>query len=150
MFLEQTSLPGFSIALANKKRKAVGTIGEHNAAYMLQKSGYQVSKSKPLHGDLRAIETDTGQIFYVEIKTARQGRDGKWRFLLHKQDKYGQTNHRNTDVIILLATTDSGRMIPFVIPTPLLAHKHHAVITSHPETYSGWLSQYRVNGAIKL
>lgn len=141
------TLPGFALSLADRGRRAVGALGELTAWQMLEKSGYQVSQGGPMRGDLRAISTQTGQIFNVEVKTARRCTDGRWRFTLRKN---GHCDHRHSDIVILLAIMPSGRIIPFVVPVSVLADQKQAVITSHPEHYSGKLAVYRQKGRLEL
>jgi alkylation response protein AidB-like acyl-CoA dehydrogenase len=145
----QYTLPGLQISLSDRSRRAVGALGERLAAALLEKAGYVVSFTQPgqQRGDLVAIQPGTGEMIFVEVKTARRGRDGKWRFTLRKR---GCTDHRHADVVILLAVLKSGRPVPFVVPVDTLRHKNHAVITSHPEAYNGRLAVYRQQGAIQL
>jgi len=141
----QLTLPSFTIALADRSRRGIGAMGERIAAQLLEKSSYQVSFTRPREkrGDLRAVDPATGQVHLIEVKTARRCKDGKWRFTLYLKNKI---NHRHADTVMLLAVLESGRAIPFVIPSNILANQHQAVITSHPETYTGKLAAYRITG----
>lgn len=145
----QAALPTFNIGLADRSRRGVGAMGEKTAAHLLEQSGYQVSFCRvgEKRGDLSVASLHTGEVFKVEVKTARRCKDGKWRFTLYLKAKI---DHRHADVVILLAVLDSGRVIPFVVPTTFLMGQHQAVITSHPETYKGKLAVYRQKGVIQL
>lgn len=149
-YVLQPALPTFSPStLADCSRRGIGALGELHAARLLEESGYQVSFTR-LHeqrGDLRAIDCKTGQIFRIEVKTARCCIDHKWRFTLYIP---GRTDHRHSDVVMLLAIIESGRFISFVVPVSILKNQRQAVITSNPETYAGKLADYRLTGAIKL
>lgn len=138
----QYSLPGFEMALADHSHTAIGMMGERWLMTKLAAQGLHVSLTQPgeRRGDLRVVNPSTGEVRLVEVKTARKGRDGKWRFTLVKK---GHTDHRRADVIVLLAVTASGKVIPFIVPVSDLAAKHHAVITSHPAQYAGRLAKYR-------
>jgi hypothetical protein len=146
----QPALPSLNIALVDRSRRSIGLMGENHAARLLEQSGYLVSFTQyaEKRGDLRAIDCKTGQIYKVEVKTARRSIDRKWRFTLYMP---GLTDHRHSDVVILLAILECGSIIPFVVPIHILKDQRQAVITSHPETYAGKLAEFRTTtGVIKL
>lgn len=140
--VDTQTLPGLQIALADRGRNAVGALGEKWTRLMLEKSGYVVKSERKgqQRGDLRVICRSTGEIFQVEVKTARRCKDRKWRFLLWKKDKQ---SHLHADVVILLTVTEAGYVVPFIVPVAALADQHQAVITSHPFEYRGKLATYR-------
>lgn len=145
----QYSLPGVSVALADRNRRGIGAWGENYVAAKFQEAGFKVSFARigERRGDLRIVDPETGEIYRVEVKTARRAKDGKWRFTLYKR---GHTDHANSDFVVLLAVLKSGRAVPFVIPSQVLCRQRQAVITSHPENYSGKLAKYRRKGVIGL
>lgn len=145
----QLTLPGLQVMLSDLSRKGIGTLGERLAGGLLEQSGYEVSYPKigERCGDIRAVNRATGEIHRVEVKTARRGSDGQWRFNLRKK---GHTDITHADQVILLAALPSGRCVPFVIPVTALADLRQAVISSHPESYSGKLAVYRQAGGIHL
>jgi hypothetical protein len=123
-------------------RNYLGTAGEVWAARALEAAGYKVRLDHQ-RGDLTAITKD-GEILYVEVKTARQGKDKKWRFTLYKYwQKRLCTDHNRADFVILLCVLKPGCCVPFVVPTDRLSAQRQAVITSHPDKYAGKLSLYR-------
>lgn len=124
---------------ATASRVAVGTIGELWARNQIQDIDLKCVNGDRYYGDLKAVHPGTGEIANIEVKTARRGKDGKWRFTLRKR---GHTDHRQTDFLILIALTVSAT-IAFIIPTAKLVAKNHAVITSHPKQYTGRLAEYR-------
>lgn len=140
----QQPLTTLQIALADRGRKSLGTMGEMVARNLFLKAGYAVitTRDGEHRGDLVVIDQKTGERYQVEVKTSRRNRDGKWRFTLWKK---GCTDHRHSDFVVLLPVLKSGRVVPFIIPTADLEDKHHAVITSHPESYHGRLAVYRQN-----
>lgn len=141
------TLPSLQKALATQSCQAIGTAGELTARLMFQKAGYKVSHAGQLRGDLQITNQTTGEICLIEVKTARRGKDKKWRFCLVK---HGRCDHRHADKVLLLAVLKSGRVVPFLIPVDQLTHQRQAVICSHPETYAGKFAQYRLGGAIEL
>lgn len=136
------TLPGMQIALADRGRKAIGLMGEMIAKRLFESACYSVitPQAGQHRGDLVVTDISTGEMLKIEVKTARRGKDGKWRFTLWKKN---HTNHRDSDYVVLLPVLKSGRVIPFVIPVSELENQKQAVITSHPENYAGRLSAYR-------
>ena len=131
-------------------RRALGALGERMAAHLLKDAGYQVkSADSARSGDLRAILSE--KQFRVEVKTARRGRDSKWHFTIRKNDQYGHTDYRDSDVVVLLAVLRSGRCVCFVIPAGDIPDQQtHISITSHPERYAGRWAEYRQGDTIRL
>lgn len=129
------------------KRHRVGHLGELAAVLLLERAGYKVHIPETrTTGDLHAINPNTGELIRVEVKTARRGKDRKWRFTLLKidpNDGSPQTDHRYSDIVLLLAVTLSGALVPFVIPVQAVAARHQIAITSDPRTYGGRFAIYR-------
>jgi hypothetical protein len=143
MIGEQLTIPQLMGHLAQTHTE-VGKGGELMIARALEAVGYAVSLAHTF-GDLTVVDKH-GEIFYVEVKTARRGRDGKWRFTLYKRWQ-GRvcTNHVYTDFVVLVCALKTGDCIPFVVPTSELLDKHQAVITSYPTDYKGRLAHFRQN-----
>lgn len=139
--LSDPALPGIIHSLADPTSRALGALGERLTYSLLKASGYQVSNTHPKEhrGDLRVITCD-GEVLHIEVKTARQASDKKWRFTLRK---LGHTDHGDSDLVILLCVTRSGYTVPFVIPIEVLRTQNAAVISSDPYTYAGKFSRYR-------
>lgn len=143
----QMILPGFDlIPVRDMTRAQLGYMGEKTAAAALRSAGYRVAPGKPLGGDLHVIDSETGEVLYIEIKTARRGCDGKWRATLIKA---GKTDHRICDLVVLLTIVEGRQIVPFVIPVGVL-DKPHIVITSDPRTYHGRLATYRQLEGLRL
>lgn len=133
----QMSFPALVSHMANT-RMAVGWAGEVMLAQQLERLGYGVSTNHK-HGDLEVF-FDDGRSVYIEVKTARKCKDGKWRFTLwkaHSQD------HRTADYVALLCVLKTGQIVPFIIPINVVYYQKQAVITSYPTRYAGKLSPYR-------
>lgn len=141
----QMVLPGFQ-ALPMLGRRGLGCLGENTVWQALEASGYKVQRARTLEGDLRAIRIATGEIYRVEVKTARRGKDGRWRFTLYKE---GHTNHVLSNVVVLLAVLDCLQAVPFVVPVAQVEKKHHVVI-GDPFSYRGWLAAYRRDLPLEL
>ncbi len=147
--MQQTLQGNVILALASRSHNAVGTMGELWLMQTLQNAGYVVQALKPgqKQGDLLSIDRFTGETTRIEVKTARQCSDGKWRYTLTKD---GHTDHRHADKIALLAVLESGRVILFIVPVEILKSQRQAVISSHPERYKGKLARWRVEDSIIL
>lgn len=144
----QPALPGFAkLVYPTPRRSALGWMGEVTVSQQLQAAGYHVQPGRAGEGDLRAIDTRTGQILRIEVKTALQSIDRKWRFLLWKP---GHTDYRHSDVVILLAVLDDYHYVAFAIPRADLGQRSQLCISSNPATYKGWLASYRINPAADL
>lgn len=144
---DQLALPGFEVETAPIEilnRRTLGKLGEFTVWAALECAGYQVRRAHMYQGDLRAISPD-GVIFNVEVKTARKGRDNKWRACLFKS---GCTDHRHADIVVLLAVC-GVQAVPFVIPANKLPGRQ-CVITSDPQRYAGKLSVFRQEAALSL
>jgi hypothetical protein len=145
--LPQLFLPGFEFIIPDHRR-TLGFAGEMTAAQLLTEAGYRVTRSRRYEGDLKAQNRQTGELFRVEVKTAMRCKDGKWRFLLFKKSRFGVTDYRNSDVVLLLAVIESFQVVPFVVPVAALGRSRvQLVITSHPLRYAGWLAPFRQDGA---
>jgi hypothetical protein len=144
---DQMALPGFEVEIAPVEilnRRTLGRLGEFTVWNALEASGYQVRRARMFQGDLRVIAPD-GEIFNVEVKTARPGADGKWRACLYKR---GCTDHKHADIVVLLAVC-GVQAVPFVIPVKDLPGRS-CVITSSPQRYAGRLAAYRQDAALRL
>lgn len=136
----QNPLPGFGMTLLDCSHNELGERGELTAKILFRKAGYYVEKASERCGDLRVTCTSTGQTWRVEVKTARRAKDYKWRFTLWKE---GHTDHRYSDIVLLLAVTATGDVVPFVVPIAVLKDQNQAVISSEPHYYAGKLAAYR-------
>jgi hypothetical protein len=133
----QMTFPELECHMAHS-RVSVGAWGEVMAARALEVNGYRVRTDHQV-GDLTAYSR-WGEIFHVEVKTARRASDKKWHFTLWKN---GSQDHRCADIVILLCVLPTGRVVPFVVPIHVLASKKAVCISSWPWRYKGQLAPYR-------
>lgn len=134
---------GMILALAKRTHREIGAVGERWLAEALERQGYRVAYTGAgeKRGDLVVVDVVSGEVRKIEVKTARRAKDGKWRFTLVKE---GCTSHLHADLVALLAVTESGRVIPFIMPVEAVQQQRQAVITSHPERYAGKLARWRM------
>jgi hypothetical protein len=117
----------------------VGAGGEAYARVRLQEAGYVVDiPPERKQGDLRVIDKD-GEIFKLEIKTSREGRDGKWQVCLNRGIK---TSVRHADYVLIQLVMRSGRVVVFLIPAWVVATKKQ-ITWRNPETPNSKWAQYR-------
>ncbi len=147
--LDAMTLTQLHTKILDASHKTLGAIGESMAILRLRSAGYHVTMPGRYHqGDLHVVDTGTGKVSRVEVKTARRAIDKRWHFTLYKQSKDGQTDHKLSDFVILIALSE--RPVYFIVPTAILKGQHQVTITSKPETYSGRLAKYRMSGALRL
>lgn len=83
----QKRLIEFEDGLSNRSHLAVGVLGELWVYCALERDGYAVASigQRERHrGDLVAVQRATGEKWAVEVKTARRGKDGCYRWSLWK------------------------------------------------------------------
>lgn len=115
----------------------LGRFGEQYVWGELRRAGFDVRATcKGDGGDLLACG------LRIEVKTAAQNKDGGFRFCLHKDDKKGKTDHRKSDVIILICCSQAGLITTFVIPIVAIVKKDNLRL---PRTrgYRGKYAEYR-------
>lgn len=144
---DQQTLATMQTKLSNRTHTAVGAMGEQTAAALLRQSGYTVHQVAPgqRHGDLLAIDPDTGEMWKVEVKTSRRSKRG-YQFCLRKKDQHGHTNASDADIVLLLAVLKTGRVVVFVVPVAALGEQKCISFRTHPEDYAGRLAGYRCRG----
>lgn len=129
----------------NLDRYTGWVLGEHGEALVnraLTDNGYIVTTppAGTKRGDLRAIDTDTGETIAIEVKTSRRGKCG-WAFQLWKR---GKTNHNNADVVVCLAIGKSGNVLTaLVIPVQDIRDLKSIKVKSYNALQSGKWSRYR-------
>lgn len=125
---------------------SVGRYGEQYLCNLLTNNRYLVENVANLRhtGDLRVLDTQTGEIFHIEAKTAYQTAKGTFKFCLNKQN---HTSLSYSDFVILLCIDKHQNHYTYVIPTSLL-FSQSLTITSHPTNYSGKYSSFIQRGAI--
>lgn len=134
------------LILAGCTRQIVGLSGERWAAEWLRSLGWSVIIDHSIHfGDLQIVKD--GVILRVEVKTAKRGLDRKYNFTLEKFWQGRQVaSLAGVDYLLLLCVLQSGRVVPFSIPSLVVAGVRKVAIGSHPEKYRGRLAVYRKKG----
>ena len=120
----------------------MGSLGEQVVKEQLEANGAIVRYSaKGEHmGDLTVLNSSTGELISIEVKTAKLSKDRKYRFTLRKD---GSQDCSGVDYVVLLVVLKTGFAVPYVIPGERLEGKRQACITSHPDTYSGQYSSFK-------
>lgn len=99
---------------------ALGAEGEQFARQQFEAMGYVVSiPTEKKAGDLRVMNPDTGEVLRVEIKTGRDGRDGRWQFCITRRAVgRNKTNCQDSDMVVVQAVNAiTGLVMVYVIPT---------------------------------
>jgi hypothetical protein len=139
----QGTFPGWQ-TLVTCSRHGLGVAGERIASAALINAGYEVTTLQRGGTDLRAKNPLTGELFKVEVKTARRSKDKKWRFALQTQ----RTSHLKSDVVMLQQILDSGAVYTYVIPAQDLGNRK--LITVPSANYSGKWAAYRQSSTPRL
>jgi hypothetical protein len=123
----------------------LGIAGESLAITLFKQAGYDVSYIACNHqigGDLRVADRETGEVFSVEVKTARRNHCGRWRFCMYKA---GKTDCKRSDICLLIAFDLTNRPYLYLIPS-CLVFVTTISITSHPTSYNGKYGLWRNRG----
>jgi hypothetical protein len=149
---QQQALIFFEDKLSNRSHLAVGALGEQWVCKTLDTCGYDVATvgNQPRRGDLVAINRATGETWQVEVKTARRGADGCYRWNLVKDDKHGHTDCNDADVLVLLAVEGSGKPVVFVVPVADVGERKTLQIRGDARAYEGQWARYRQTRKIEL
>jgi hypothetical protein len=117
-------------------------LGEFYAQSLLESDGFVVNQqSEKMRGDLQLIEPNTGELFNVEVKTAKRNKRGQFVFLLRKT---GKTDFRHSDALVLLCCCKSGDIVPYILPTVILRPSRRQItIVQDPRTYAGMWANFR-------
>lgn len=133
----QTSLPGLFNQFT-QGHNHVGLAGEGIIAHYLEKAGYIVSTAHK-RSDLEVFMHNAREV-YVEVKTARYS-SKKWQFSLTRA---GHSDHRKSDIVILLCAERSGFGVPFVIPVNAVWDvKQISIHSANLNAYTGKYAKYR-------
>lgn len=95
-------------------------------------------------GDLRILDTWTGEMLQIEVKTAYETANGHYKFCLNKKN---HTSLSYSEFVILLCIDKYLRHYTYIIPTSLL-YAQSLTISSHPTKYSGKYSAFIQRGQI--
>lgn len=140
----------FALTARNEKtlsqldNNELGLFGEAYVASILKRNGYIVSHTATVtrnRGDLRIIDTATGETHLIEVKTARKHHfKSRWEFCLNKSIK---TKCTYSDIIVFLCIDDHENIFIYVCPAGFYSGTAQACICSHPIIYSGKLAIWR-------
>lgn len=130
-------------------RSERGFAGEYFARHTLQRAGYVVTiPTEKKRGDLRVTDIFTGEVWKVEVKTARRRPDGRWSFQLKvKCGKGNRTDYRHSDYVMLLAVIGGGKVASYLIPVSKLGNRNTVTISN---LNSGMWTDYRIKERVKL
>jgi len=119
---------------------SLGNYGEQYLYNLLTNKRYSCEIVAKLRhcGDLRILDTQTGEYMQIEAKTAYISHKGQFKFCLNKQN---HTSLTYSDFVILLCIDKRKTHYTYVIPTSLL-YSQSLTITSHPTKYKGKYSSF--------
>ena len=114
----------------------LGAWGESVVISLFGSSFIASKETRHFRADVKLISPYTGNIISIEVKTARKGKDGRYKFNLRKNkhtDLHG-------DFVILQAISNTGNITQYIIPSALLSGKRQAFVT---DNYNGQYAKYR-------
>jgi len=102
-------------------------------------------------GDLLVVDTDTGELWRVEVKSMRLDSQGRYQACLKRQIKARVcTDAAHSEFVLLLAFPRIGAPTPFLIPSDAVRGLKQIRIASDPKTYAGKWSQFRCSDGLKM
>lgn len=134
-------------------RSQFGDAGEQWAYAEFERAGYMVTRTgkRDAQGDLRVVDADTGELWRVEVKSARRDKRGQWQVCLKRQVKARVcTDVAHSHMVLILAFPKVGAPIPFLIPVDDLRGLKLVSIPKDPRTYAGKWSKYRQLDGLKM
>lgn len=124
--------------------QVLGTFGEDIARTCFEHVGYSVAKADSnFAGDLW-VYLPCGDRVKVEVKTARQGSEKRWRYCLKKTSAQGNTTCHHADVVLLIQITKIN-IYAFLVPCRVIGNRSYLSVRSPQPDYKGWLSDYAVS-----
>lgn len=136
--------------VSNLSPLALGAVGERFAQEQFEKAGYVVSiPTEKKAGDLRVMNPITGEVMRVEVKTGRDGVDGRWQFCITRRiGKRNKTDCHHADVVVVQAVSSvTGLVVTYVIPTGELDGQAIMRLSQAGSARSKWarfLSDYQI------
>jgi hypothetical protein len=121
-------------------------LGEQTVITALHRAGWIAALAEDQGGDVAAVNPATGEALTVEVKTARQCKDGKYRATVRKDGKRRGTGYpeqslpATVDYLVMLCV--NGDLTAFCIPAHLVTGRQ-LCITSAPATYTGKWARWR-------
>ena len=126
----------------------VGSYGEKWLVNQFNQSGYiaQITPQKAHEGDLRVLDTQTGEYIKIEAKTALETTSG-YGFCINKSKK---TNCSYSDFVALICIDKQLSHYLYIIEPSLFNNSQFIRISSHPTRYAGKYAPFRVRGLINI
>ena len=129
---------------------ALGAEGERFARQQFEAMGYVVRP--PLEkktGDLAVIDKSTGEVIKVEVKTSRNGSDGRWQFCVTRRAVgRNKTDCQHADVVLLQAVNaKTGLVTAYIVPAKEMNGQAILRISSAGSALSKWarfMSDYQI------
>ena len=134
-------------------RHVFGNAGEAWAYAEFERAGYQVARVRQgdQRGDLRVVDMESGEVWRIEVKSARRDKRGHWQVCLKRQIKARVcTDSAHSDYVLLLLFPKVGAPTPFLIPVAATHGARQIHIASDPRLYAGKWSAFRQLRGLKM
>ncbi len=131
--------------LVKTNTSSIGFLGEDLALNALRNSGLSVkntaTRKNGYHSDLLVNRTHR-----IEVKTAKQNKDGKFKICLNKSDKYGSTSLAHADYVLIQLISNCGLVHILFVSASELIGKKSIKIGLNNSFYNKHISSYRTIG----
>ena len=134
-------------------RGEIGNAGESFAYAEFERAGYAVARTGrgDQRGDLRVLDTDTGEVWRVKMKAMRRDKYGHWQACLKRQTSARvKTDVSHSHYVLLLAFPKIGAPIPFLIPADALRGMKQIHFASDPRSYAGKWAKFRQLDGLRM
>ena len=134
-------------------RGEIGNAGESFAYAEFERAGYAMARigRGDQRGDLRVLDTDTGEVWRVEVKAMRRDKNGHWQACLKRQTQARvKTDASHSHYVLLLAFPKVGAPIPFLIPADELRGMKQIHLASDPRSYAGKWAKFRQLDGLRM
>lgn len=138
----------YPISFSNHSHNEIGLHGEHYVAQVFSNAGYIVRHCarERYSGDLSIVEPITGEIFTIEVKTAKEDYQQRYGFCVRKA---GHTDCSYSDFVALLCIDKHNQHHIYLIPASCI-NSQFAVISSHPARYKGKYAPFILRGKVDI
>jgi hypothetical protein len=125
----------------------IGFLGENLALNGLRASGLHVQTTASLKNGFYA-DLFANKKHRIEVKTAKQNKDGKFKICLSKSDKYGSTTLAHADYVLIQLISNCGLIHVLFIPASELAGKKSIKIGLNNKFYNAHITSYKTIGKV--
>jgi hypothetical protein len=133
--------------LVKTNTSTIGFLGEDLALNGLRNSGLHVQTTASLKNGYYA-DLFANKKHRIEVKTAKQNKDGKFKICLNKNDKHGVTSLSHADYVLIQLISNCGLVHILFVKASELAGKKSIKIGLNNAFYNSHISSYHTIGKV--